>query len=200
MYVTAYCPTPLPTRMHMVFCRVFFFFKGSGFVANINIWAKAFCPAFFFFLKASLSLWMSLSSLLLYRYVHDTKPCLLPCLSLKALILAFSYCSRFSSLVVSICKKKKKKVIPGWVFSLSTTVPNAEGLLIFAEAITAASIYWTHFFINFSKALIILRGWILGPVMSSNLQYLQSFFVWDLKVPDNSKSSVPWLSQKHLWT
>ena len=98
-----------PYQPECIWFFVVFFFKGSGFVANINIWAKAFCPAFFFFLKASLSLWMSLSSLLLYRYVHDTKPCLLPCLSLKALILAFSYCSRFSSLVVSICKKKKKK-------------------------------------------------------------------------------------------
>ena len=55
--------------------------------------------------------------------------------------------------------------------------PQCRGSLNLCRSDSCCQYVWTHFFINFSKALIILRGWILGPVMPSNSQYLQSFFV-----------------------
>lgn len=179
--------------MHSFFL-IFIVLKGFSFVAHLNIKAKAFCIAFF--LKPSLSLWMSLSLLISWAgmCIH-TMACPLPTGDwfLKALILSFSYCNTFSSLVIFICKKKRK-------FFTESYIPQCRGSLNLSRSNCCCQYARTYFFINFSKALIILRRLIPGPIMPSNSRYLQSFFVWDLKALDSIKSSFPCLSQKHLWT
>ena len=144
--------------------------KRFGFAANINIWAKAFCPVFFWS-PVYLSECLSLCSHLLCRYVHshNTLPSPYCSLILKALILSFSYCSGFSSLVVSICKKKEKS--NSWVSVFTESyISQCRGSLNFSRSDCCCQYARTHFFINFSKALIILRRQILGPIMPSNSQ------------------------------
>ena len=138
MYVTAFCPTPSPTRMHMVFC--FCFLKGSSFIANINIWAKAFCPALFFPEAQSVSPNVSLFSAPVQICTCTQS------LALSLLQFDFKSFNSFFFILQWVfifggfnLQKKKKKGILGWVFSLSPTVLNSEGLLIFTEAIAAAS-------------------------------------------------------------
>lgn len=67
--------------------------------------------------------------------------------------------------------QKKEKVFT------ESYIPQCRGSLNLSRSNCCCQYARTYFFINFSKALIILRGPILGPIMPSNSRYLQSFFV-----------------------
>lgn len=95
--------------------------------------------------------------------------------SLKAFILSFFVLQWV--FIFGGFQWKKRKVILGRVFALSPTFLSVEGLFIFPEAISAASVPGPIPSLIFFKTLIILRGPIPGPIMPSNSQYLQSFFV-----------------------
>lgn len=75
-------------------------------------------------------------------------------------------------------QKKKKEKSNSWVSVFTESyIPQCRGSLNFSRSDCCCYYARNHFFINFSKALIILRRQILGPIMPSNSQYLQSFFV-----------------------
>lgn len=104
----------------------------------------------FFWSPVCLSACLSLSSHLLCRDVHTQHLALsLLELDFRSFHSFFSVLHWVSSLVVFI--GKKRKVILGWVFSLRPTFPSVEGLLIFPEAISAASMPGSISSLIFSK-------------------------------------------------
>lgn len=193
MYLSACCPTASPTQNA--------YFKKQ----RISFWSKykhlGKSLLHHFLLKPRLSLWMSASlfSSPVQVRAHTQHLALSHRRwSLKAFILSF-FVLQWVFIFGGFHWQKKKCNSWARVFTESY-IPECRGSLHLPRSDFCCYYARTYSFINCFQNPDNTEGTNTRVIMPSNSQYLQSFFVWDLKALDSIKSSFPWLSQRHLWT